>query len=111
MSDGQLVTATYRVALERQADFLELMRTCERVMLDEGLITRRPFIRMRSKVDPTILIEIFEWLDATSFGKAQQNASVLEMWRNYEAAWLEGGFGLDQVPEASQPWAQFDPVD
>lgn len=108
---GRIVTATYRVAVERQPEFLELLRGCEATMRQEGLVTGRTFVRMRSAVDPELLVELFEWVDATAFDRAQENPRVLQWWGQYEAAWKDGGFGLDQVPEAAMPWAQYEPVE
>ena len=104
---GQIVTATYQVAPERQADFLELLHGCEATMRSEGLITTRPIIRMRSKADPAMLVEIMEWVDDTAFDRAQKNPLVLQWWGQYEALWERGGFGMGDIPESKQPWAQY----
>lgn len=107
LKPGQFVTATYQVALQHQADFLELLYGCEATMRSEGLITERPVIRMRSKVDPTMLVEILEWVDDTAFVRAQKNPRVLQWWGKYEALWERGGFGMSELPETAQPWAQY----
>jgi hypothetical protein len=104
---GQIVTATYKVALKNQAAFLKLLHGCEATMRSEGLITTRPVTRMRSKVDPTMLVEILEWVDDTAFGRAQKNPRVLQWWGKYEALWERGGFGMSEIPETKQPWAQY----
>ena len=62
---------------------------------------------MRSVKDPMLILEIFEWVDHESFEKAQQSPSVLALWGELEKLWEDGGFGIKEFPEASQPWAQF----
>ncbi len=108
---SRIVTATYRVATDRQAEFLVLARGCEETMRSEALITDRQFIRMRSIEDPEILVEVFEWVDATAFDRAQENPRVLAWWGQYESVWKDGGFGMNAVPESAMPWAQYVPVE
>ena len=107
----QFTTATYRVAMQNQEAFLELLKGCEGTMRELGLISDRPAIRMRSLADPELLLEIFEWADAEAFGRTQKEPRVLEWWGKYEATWIRGGFGLTEFPEASQSWAQFKTID
>ena len=112
MSESQrrIVTSTYRVSTSKQDAFLELLRGCEKTMREEELVTVRPFVRMRSLVDSSLIIELFEWVDPDAFGRAQENPKVLAWWGQYEAIWEDGGFGLDAVPEAAMPWAQYEPL-
>ncbi len=108
---GQYTTATYRVAVEKQDAFIELLRGAERTMREEGLITPKPVFRMRSRAESELLLEIFEWVDSGAFERAQQNPRILEWWQKFEATWKEGGFGLSRFPEAEQPWAQLEAID
>lgn len=108
---AQFTTATYRVAVEKQEEFLQLLKGAEETMRAEGLITERPVFRMRSLEDPELLLEIFEWVDSEAFGRAQENPRVLSWWGKFEATWKEGGFGLSRFPEADRPWAQFESID
>ncbi len=107
----QYTTATYRVVVEKQEEFVELLKGAEDTMRREGLITTREAIRMRSLAEPELILEIFEWVDSTAFERAQKNPHILEWWGKFEATWEEGGFNLSQFPEAGQPWAQFETVD
>lgn len=112
MSDSRrITTATYSISDDRQPTFLELLRGAEATMREIGLITDRPVIRMRSLADPRFLVEIFEWSDAGAFERAQKDPRILEWWGKFEPTWEAGGFGLSELPEAAQPWAQFAPVD
>ena len=103
----QFVTATYEVSLKNRAQFLALMKEAEAVMRAEGLITERPAYRMASKAKPELILEIFEWVDETAFERAQKNPKVLAMWGQFETVWKRGGFGVNELPEASVPWAEF----
>ena len=104
---GRIVVATYRVAKERQPEFLDLLKGCESTMHKEGLITERKFVRMRSIEDPEIIIEVFEWVDSGAFERAQKNERVLAWWGRYESLWKDGGFEMTAVPEAGVRWAQY----
>lgn len=104
---SQFVAATYQVPESSQAAFLELQRGCETAMREQGLITERAIMRMRSLEDPELLLEMFEWVDEGAFGRAIENAKVQAFWGQYEDLWKEGGFGLERFPEAKLPWAQF----
>ncbi len=107
----QYTLATYRVAKEKQEDFVALLKGAEMEMREVGLITSRPVIRMRSLADQQLLLEVFEWVDSNAFERAQRDPRIVAWWQKYEATWLEGGFGLGQFPEAAQAWAQFEPID
>ncbi len=106
----QFVIATYQVALQHQEDFFSLLNETETIMRREDLITSKPIFRMKSIQDPKVIMEVFEWKDDSSFDKAQHTPSVLSMWGKYESLWEKGGFGINQVPESNQPWAQFTSV-
>lgn len=107
---SRIVTATYRVSTERQAEFVELLQRCESTLREEGLVTGRSFLRMRSLEDPEALIELFEWVDEEAFGRAQENPRVLAWWGQFEEVWKEGGFGVSAIPESNMPWAQYQPI-
>ncbi len=104
---GPFVTATYQVPMENQATFIEVLKQVEGVMRGVGLITDWPAVRMRSKKQPDLILEIFQWTDDTSFDKAQETAAVLELWGKLEGLWTDGGFGVDRFPESAEFWAQY----
>ena len=106
----RIVTATYKVEPAKQAAFVRLLTGCEQTMRDESLVTGRAFLRMRSVSDPSLIVELFEWADLQAFDRAQENPKVLAWWGQYEAMWLEGGFGMNVIPETSVPWAQYEPL-
>ena len=103
-----IVLATYRVKIENSPRFLKLLKQCELVMRQEGLITSRAILRIKSQLDKEVIVEIFEWKTAQSFQEAQKNNLVLQQWKAYEELWIEGGFGLNKIPESELPWAKFE---
>lgn len=107
----RFVTATYEVPVDRQSEFLALLKKCEQQMRQEGLITSRPAIRMQSKAEPQLILEIFEWADDGAFERAQQTPAVLEYWGKYERLWTSGGFGMSRFPETNENWAQYPTLD
>lgn len=102
------VTATYEVPLERHKEFLLTLRNAELAMRAEGLITEWPALRLISREDATLILEVFQWTDATSFEAAQRTPSVLVHWAELEKLWRDGGFGMERFPESRQGWAQYD---
>jgi hypothetical protein len=108
--NGQFVTATYQVPIENQAAFVDVLKEAEGVMRGAGLITVWPAVRMRSKKQPDLILELFQWTDDTSFDKAQETPAVLELWGQLEGLWTDGGFGVDRFPESGDFWAQYDSI-
>lgn len=111
MTARRFVTATYEVDPDRQPGFLTLLRECESAMREQGLITDRPILRMRSLKESDLILEIFEWSDEGAFERAQETPAVLEYWGRYESVWTSGGWGIARFPEASEAWAQFEPLE
>ena len=102
-----IVIATYKVKKENFNDFLRLMNECEMCMRKENLITSKPIYRMQSVINEEFLVEIFEWQNKNSFQEAQNNISILNIWKLYEEKWVKGGFGINEIPESNNSWAQF----
>jgi len=107
---SQFVTATYQVKQEHQDAFILLMKEAEQVMRQEQLITAQPIFRMRSLKNPEFIMEVFEWVDEQAFEQAQQNPKILAVWGKYQSIWEAGGFGVDRIPEAGMPWAQYSSI-
>lgn len=105
---GPFVTATYQVPIENQGAFVDVLKEVEGVMRRAGLITGWPAVRMRSKKQPDLILELFQWTDDTSFDTAQETPAVLELWGQLEGLWTDGGFGVARFPESGDFWAQFD---
>lgn len=108
--EPKFVIATYEVVEQNQKEFISLLKETELIMRQDKLITSKSIFRMQSIINPKIIIEVFEWVDSKSFDQAQNNPAILSMWGKYESLWEKGGFGVNQVPEASQSWAQFNSI-
>ncbi len=101
------ITATYEVELDKQDEFMDVLKACELLMREEGFITARRTIWMQSKDDPKMIVEIFELVDETSFDSAQDNAQLMAYWTRLTELWIRGGFGVNEFPEAAKPWAMY----
>jgi len=108
--NGPFVTATYDVPVERQEEFLIALIAAEDAMREAGLITAWPAVRMRSRAEPSLLLEVFQWCDDASFEEAQRTPAGREQGGLRETLWTSGGFGVERFPEAQEPWAQFAPL-
>ncbi len=108
---GPFVTATYEVPVESQTEFLVALESAEATLRAEGLITEWPAVRMRSRGNERLILEVFQWTDDESFESAQSNPAVLAKWGGLEKLWADGGFGLARFPEAQEFWAQYDAIE
>lgn len=104
---GRIVIACYRPRPGREADLRELMKTHVPTLRAEGLATGRAPILMRS-ADGTI-VEVFEWVSQEAIDRAHSNPSVLAMWERYGQ--VCDYVKINDVPEASQLFSGFEPLD
>ena len=111
MPKKQYMLASYQVKLEDQSDFLKELLATERAYREEGFITDKPIIRMRSKIDPEFILEIIEWVNCQAFQDVQENDRVMSHWGKLESLWKNGGFGLDKIPESKIPWVMMDVIE
>lgn len=112
MSSPIIVIATYNVPPQNQKRYFEVMRRRRNYFLAAYYVTSRKPIVMRSRKDPAIIVEVFEWTGEEAIEKAHKDPKVIDgYWKKMEALWEEGGFGLEKLPEAGDPFAGFDPVE
>lgn len=91
---GQFVMATYQVDIARQAEFHSLLEEAERVMRSENLITNLSVMRMRSKVNPKLILELFEWVDNKAFERGQASPKMQSVWGKFESVWKKADLVL-----------------
>jgi hypothetical protein len=103
---GDMVIVAYRPKPGREAELMALTRTHVSKLRSLGLATARPALAMRAK-DGTVL-EIFEW-EAGAIEKAHADPEVQAMWVRY--AEVCDYAPLRELPEASEMFARFDPID
>ena len=103
---GDMVIVSYRPKPGREADLLALTREHVPILRALGLATDRPTLAMRSKSGA--IVEVFEWRDG-AIASAHQNPEVQAMWARY--AEVCDYAPLNTLPEASELFATFEPID
>lgn len=108
---GAIVLAPYRVKLENQEEFLNILKNKRSYFLSAGYATKRPALLLQSKKNKEILIDIFEWTSEKHCDDAHNDKNVREYWNKMEELWEEGGFPLNKIIESTESFTHFDPVD
>jgi len=103
---GDMVIVGYRPKPGCDAALLDLVRTHVAELRALGLATDRPTLAMKAQ-DGTI-VEVFEW-HTGAIATAHENPQVLAMWGRY--AQVCDYVPLRDLPEATQMFAQFAPID
>ena len=104
---GRVVIAAYRPKAGKQAELEALTLEHHGILMNEGLVTSRKPIVMRSQ-DGTI-VEVFEWVSDTAIDSAHENPAVLKLWGRYEAC--SEYVALPQLAESKELFATFDAVE
>ena len=104
---GRVVIACYRPKAEQQQALRELLRDHVPTLRSIGLVTDRIPVTLEAK-DGTV-IEIFEWASPDAIQVAHTHPIVAAMWEEF--ARVCDFVPVGQVPEASQLFADFTPVD
>jgi hypothetical protein len=102
-----MVIACYRPKPGQQDALRTLMRGHVATLRSAGLVTDRAPIAMEA-ADGTI-VEVFEWKSAEAIEAAHSHPVVLKMWEQYGA--VCDYIPVSQVPEASQMFSGFTPLD
>ncbi len=104
---GRMVIACYRPRPGKERDLLAVVREHIPVLRGQGLVTDRPATVMRA-ADGTLL-EVFEWRSEAAVERAHADPVVRALWGRFEAA--AEFVLLDDLAEARQRFAHFEPVD
>jgi len=80
---GSISVACYKPKPGCDAALLELVRNHLPPLREQGLVTDRASIVMRT-ADGTI-VEIFEWVSREKIASAHTNPVVLDLWKRFEA--------------------------
>jgi hypothetical protein len=104
---GRIVIACYRPKPGQNDALRQLVRTHVPALHAAGLVTARAAIAMEA-ADGTI-VEVFEWASADAIARAHSHPVVLKMWEEYGK--VCDYVPVAQVPEASQMFAEFAPVE
>jgi len=103
---GDMVIVCYQPKPGREADLLALTREHVPILRRLGLATERTALAMRSKSGA--VIEVFEWRDG-AIASAHQNLEVKALWARY--AEVCDYAPLNTLPEASELFAAFEPIE
>ena len=104
---GVCVIVAYRPKPGKEDQLLEIVRSRVPTLAQEGLVSRRAPVIMRSR-DGTI-IEVSEWKSQQAIDEAHRNPRVLAMWDRFYA--VCDFVVLKDLPEATEMFAGFEPVD
>lgn len=104
-----IVLAPYRTKVENQEKLFEVLREKRKYFLEAGYATERKPITIRSRKDREIIIEVFEWSSDKHTDDAHHDPKVLEIWGKMGEL-CSFGFPLTQIPEATESFAHFDPL-
>jgi quinol monooxygenase YgiN len=103
---GIVVIVAYKPKPCKAVALKELTKTHVPRLKNEGLVTDREPVILEAK-DGTI-VEVFEWLSEEAIQQAHQNAAVHQMWAEYGE--VCDYLPLNSLPEASEMFASFKPV-
>ena len=106
-----VVLAVYRVSKKNQKKLLTLLPRKRRYFLKAGYVTRRPPLLLRSRKNPELFIDIFEWKGGAAVARAHKDPKVLAIWGELGKLCKKIGVGLKNLPEGEGVFPHFDPVD
>lgn len=103
---GDMVIVGYRPKPGQEDALLALTREHVPTLRGLGLVTSRPTLVMRSREG--VIVEVFEWCDG-AIARAHEHPAVHAMWDRY--AGVCDYVPLGELPESSDMFAQFVPLD
>jgi hypothetical protein len=105
-SGRTIVVVAYKPKPGKETELLQLTREHVPLLRAEGLATTRPITACQAK-DGTV-VEVFEWVEG-GVERAHTNPVVQKLWERYAAAC--DYVPLTSLPEASNMFASFTPID
>jgi quinol monooxygenase YgiN len=103
---GSISIACYQPRPGREEELLELVRHHMEPLRNQGLVTGRTPIVMRTKSGT--IVEVFEWVSEEAIAGAHSNPVVLDLWKKFEAVcWYETP---SNIPEFQNMFSSFEPV-
>ena len=103
---GRIVVVGYKPKQGKSNELEDLVKTHIPILREEGLVSDRDSIIMRSE-DGTI-IEVFEWKSEEAIKSAHTNIKVQEMWQAFSS--VCDYIPVSQVPEISSIFSEFTPL-
>lgn len=102
----KIVIVAYRPKPGKSEALKELMERHWSMLNNEGLVSDRKSIIMES-ADQTI-IEVFGWKSKEAMEEAHNNPTVQKMWGEYSE--VCDYVPLNSIPESTQIFAEFNPI-
>ena len=102
----RIVIAAYKPLPGKLAELESLIKSHWQILKDQDLVSDRKSIIMQAE-DGTIL-EVFGWKSKLAMEAAHKNAAVLEMWQEYASVCEY--ISVDKVPEATELFSEFTPI-
>ena len=103
---GDMVIVAYQPKTGCDDQLLELVREHVPFLRGLGLVSERPALAMKSK--DGVVVEVFEW-QAGGIEKAHQHPDVQALWERFAA--VCDYVPIARLPEATQIFAEFEPID
>src|SRR5439155_14242805 len=103
---GVIVIVAYRPKPGKEKELVELVRSRVPTLRNEGLVTNREAMIMRTR-DGTI-IEVSEWKSHEAINAAHKTPNVLAMWNKFFA--ICDCIPLKTLAEAEEMFAGFEPL-
>jgi hypothetical protein len=101
---GRVVIAAFKPKPGQQERLRALVARHWDLLRAQGLVTEQPRTAMQA-ADGTI-VEVFEWRSPKAIARAHADPAVLALWSEFEAACEY--VPIADVPEASQPFSEFE---
>jgi hypothetical protein len=103
---GSISVACYKPRAGCEEALLNLVRNHLPPLRDQGLVTDRSSIVMRTS-NGTI-VEVFEWVSQEAIAGAHNNPAVLELWKRFETVCT---YEIpSNISEFQKMFAHFEPV-
>lgn len=108
MSQPQVMLASYQVEVDQRQAFLDELIATEAAYREGKFVTERPIMRMVSKKDPELILEVIEFASAEAVSAVMTHERVQAHWGRLKSLWKDGDFAADRIPEAHEPWPLLD---
>ncbi len=103
---GDMVIVAYRPKAGQEAELLALVKDHVPLLRRLGFATDRPAVAMQGS--DGVIVEVFEW-EPGAIALAHENTEMHALWTKFDHVCEY--VPLNQLPEASEMFAQFKPIE
>ena len=104
---GSIVICGYLPKADQAAAFEQVLATHAKVLREQGLVTKRPFVAMKNEAGQ--YLEVFEWTSSAAIEAAHSNSAVQDLWGAFAAVCTY--IPPAEVATLGELFAEFTPVD